>query len=383
MPAGADLLAFYEQLRTHDPVHWHEPSGAWLVTRHADVSALLIDDRLSSRTIGDLLASASSQQRREAAPLIDFFDSWLVLSDGAMHASLRKALAPAMSGAWAATWAKAFDELAASAFVEAARSSAPLLGEPFSMEAFAGRFASAAISAMLGIADDERADVLVWSGELLRYMAEPSFCAQRLARATDALRQLRRYSVDIARSRTRWQGLPTLLSGAAELPEDAFLALFAQLVAGGAAPVARTLTTAGHAVCRGQLPIDDPSQRARLIEEALRFDPPFHLVPRIARDSIRLSGRRLRDGARVLLVLASANRDEAVFDSPDRFLPQREGIAQHLSFGRGRHRCVGPAIARLELDRAVRALTMEGGRRAASEPVSPASRMSVEPPGLL
>lgn len=358
-------------------MRWHEPSGAWLVGSYAEVSALLVDDRLSSRTIGELAGSTSPQQRRDAAPLLEFFDSWLVLSDGATHASLRKAVAPVMSPAWAAMWTEALDELAASAL------SGSMAGS--SADTYAVSFAGAAIGALLGVADDERAQVLGWSGELLRYMAAPDFEPERLEPALAALCQLRRYVVDVARSRTQWRGLPTLLCGAADLPDDAFLALFAQLVAGGADPVARTLATAARAVGALRLPIQDQTQRASLIEEALRFDPPFHLVPRLACADIELPGGRVRAGDRVLLMLASANRDEAVFDEPDRFLLRRARSGPHLSFGRGRHRCIGPAIARLELDCALRAVAPHArpGLSMADPAFSGVAPALIEPPGLL
>ncbi|MFE6860178.1 cytochrome P450 [Nocardia sp. NPDC057668] len=83
-----------------------------------------------------------------------------------------------------------------------------------------------------------------------------------------------------------------------------------------------------------------------VIEESLRFDPPVHLVPRIARAPIPLPGIDLERGDLVILMLAAANRDPAVFADPGRFDPARHD--RHLAFGLGQHFCLGAPLARLE-----------------------------------
>ncbi|MGW2664063.1 cytochrome P450 [Nocardia tengchongensis] len=83
-----------------------------------------------------------------------------------------------------------------------------------------------------------------------------------------------------------------------------------------------------------------------VIEESLRFDPPVQLVPRIARAPIALPGIEIAAGDLVVLLLAAANRDPAVFADPDRFDPARGD--RHLAFGLGQHFCLGAPLARLE-----------------------------------
>ncbi|MCX7619987.1 MAG: cytochrome P450, partial [Acidimicrobiales bacterium] len=62
---------------------------------------------------------------------------------------------------------------------------------------------------------------------------------------------------------------------------------------------------------------------------------------------VTLHGRRMPEGAKVLLLLGSANRDERFWDRPDEFDIGREKL-QHLAFGHGIHVCLGAALARLE-----------------------------------
>lgn len=75
------------------------------------------------------------------------------------------------------------------------------------------------------------------------------------------------------------------------------------------------------------------------VTETLRFDPPVHNTRRVLNDDIMLSRHRLEKGQDLLLVLAAANRDPAVFHEPHRFNPARDNNHQYLSFGAGTHTC--------------------------------------------
>ncbi|KOG44800.1 hypothetical protein ADK38_46185, partial [Streptomyces varsoviensis] len=103
------------------------------------------------------------------------------------------------------------------------------------------------------------------------------------------------------------------------------------------------------AVRRGEIP------HAHAVEEALRHDPPFHFAPRRASADLTVGGREIRRGQRVVLLLASANRDERQFPDGERF-DARRGPVPHLAFGRGGHFCLGAVLARTQITTALRAL---------------------------
>ncbi|HVS10126.1 MAG TPA: cytochrome P450, partial [Planctomycetota bacterium] len=105
------------------------------------------------------------------------------------------------------------------------------------------------------------------------------------------------------------------------------------------------------------------------VEEILRFDGPAQLTFRFAGEDLRLGDRDVECGQSVALVLASANRDPAVFPEPDRLDVERCG-ARHLGFGLGIHFCLGAALARAEARIALSALLRRAPRLAlAGEPV--------------
>lgn len=108
----------------------------------------------------------------------------------------------------------------------------------------------------------------------------------------------------------------------------------------------------------GKVLAEHPDQRKELaadlslvpgaIEELLRYEPPGpHVARYVATEDVQFQGRAVPAGSALLMMLASANRDERHFADPDRFDIHRKP-GGHLTFGRGAHFCVGAPLARLE-----------------------------------
>ena len=82
------------------------------------------------------------------------------------------------------------------------------------------------------------------------------------------------------------------------------------------------------------------------VEESLRLDPPVLFVMRECRRATEIAGERIEVGEQVLVGIASANRDEQVFEDPDAYRLDR-GLPLHISFSGGAHHCIGAGLARL------------------------------------
>ncbi len=91
-----------------------------------------------------------------------------------------------------------------------------------------------------------------------------------------------------------------------------------------------------------------PEQIPKFIEEVVRLEPPFKFHYRSVRQHCELGGMELEPGDRLMLLWASANRDEEVFEDPDSLRLDRRYPKRHMSFGRGAHFCIGATLARLE-----------------------------------
>jgi cytochrome P450 len=102
---------------------------------------------------------------------------------------------------------------------------------------------------------------------------------------------------------------------------------------------------------------DHPDQRAEIvknpgliptaIEELLRYEPPGPSVARYVTKDVEIQGQTVPAGSAILMLVASANRDEQRYPDGEQFNVRREG-PQHITFGRGIHACLGSALARVE-----------------------------------
>lgn len=183
--------------------------------------------------------------------------------------------------------------------------------------------------------------------------------ASQLARSDAAVAQLLDYFTAVVRARRRQPGPDPvsawLTAWRALDPDprvaDEEVALLAYFVAIAALETTATLlSTMVLTLLRQGLwssLTSDPEQVANAVEESLRWDPPIHVVTRVALAGAVLDGVHVPPGHLVHLLVGAANRDPAKFSSPDTFDLHRRGQA-HLSFGGGLHYCLGAPLARLE-----------------------------------
>ncbi|VWX48264.1 cytochrome P450 [Novosphingobium sp. 9U] len=104
---------------------------------------------------------------------------------------------------------------------------------------------------------------------------------------------------------------------------------------------------------------DDNRWLNRFVEELLRWEPPSRGLTRMTTREVELGGTVLPEGAHLLLLWASGNDTDTVFPDPRTFDMTRENVGRHLSFGAGAHRCIGAALARMEIKLAAREIVRQ------------------------
>jgi cytochrome P450 len=225
------------------------------------------------------------------------------------------------------------------------------------VDPFCARLPVAVISEILGVPESDRARVLEF-GEL----AAPSldfgltWTQYRKVAAglmgfddwlADHLSRLRRLPGDDLMSQ-----LIRMSDDGAHLDERELRATAGLVLAAG---FETTVNLLGNGI---RMLLDAPDQLAVLrekpqtwpnaVEEILRVDSPVQLSARVAGTDIDVAGTRVARGEMVVIYLAAANRDPAVFCDPHRFDVERANAGRHLSFSGGRHFCLGAALARAE-----------------------------------
>ncbi|MFE1250983.1 cytochrome P450 [Streptomyces sp. NPDC058735] len=183
--------------------------------------------------------------------------------------------------------------------------------------------------------------------------------ASQLARSDAAMAELRAYFLGLVRERrkrpgddpvSRWIRTWDELEPDQDKADEAvyFLSLFVLLAA--LETTATLLTTMTLLLVEEPGRWDQLTEQPQLVdgfvEETLRYDPPTHVISRIAAQDTVLDDTEVAAGEMVHLIVGAAHRDPARFSSPDSFDPHRN--PGHLAFSWGIHYCLGAPLARLE-----------------------------------
>ncbi len=344
-----DRYEVFARCRAEAPIFWSDAVGAWVLTRHADVK-MALSDEVHFRPLHD-------------GPGASMYGPALLQWEGREHQKkggivarrLRSPRAVATFDAFVkATCERLADDLVSrDGVVDLKREYGmwiPLLviGELLDVEG-AERFrdwysdiAGGGVSSLGNPHLREKAMVAIAG---LRDFLEPIITARREQPGDDLLSDLCTATYDD-------EPLPVsqivattafLLTAGVETTERAMSSLFAHLFA--------------HPDDWRDLR-DHPELVTSTVAESLRFYPPMGGLARQALQDVELHGTRVAAGDKLLVLLASANREEALFDEPDTFRLDRfaddadrqfTNASAILPFGAGRHHCTGAQVARVEL----------------------------------
>ncbi|MFD8979375.1 cytochrome P450 [Streptomyces sp. NPDC059564] len=211
--------------------------------------------------------------------------------------------------------------------------------------------------------------------------------ASQLALSDAATAELRTYFMELVRDRrshpgddpvTRWIRTWDAIEPDQDKADEAvyFLVLFVLLAAlETTATLLSTMTLRlVESPERWDMIADNPGLVAGFVEETLRYDPPTHVISRVASQDSVLGGFEIRRDEMVHLVIGAAHRDPARHKDPDRFDPERS--ADHLAFSGGIHYCLGAPLARLEAQTLLRQLIRRLPRLTLVRPPSMAPRVA-------
>ena len=336
---AGDPFPHYARLRREAPVLWNPGPGCWVASRHAEVMTVSRD--------ADTYCSARGILTREIG--VNYpFPPTMMHTDAPEHTRYRKLVQPGFSPRLMRTL-EARIRLRATDLVARL---APGVAVDFTA-AIAVPFPIAIIAELLGLRDVDDARVLRWSDAAIPGAADLTM--DEIAAAQEDQRTTL-LALTLARRGTDGDDLTTALANGVidgdRLTDDEILMFQNQLIVAGNETTRNMISGGMWALA------NDPAQWSRLrgepalvpaaIEEWLRWTTPVISFMRTATRATELGGVAIAAGEPVLMLYASANRDETVFGpDADRFRIDRNPNP-HVAFGFGPHFCLGAALARLE-----------------------------------
>jgi len=336
-----DPYPVYRRLREEAPVYRNPELDFWALARHADVQAAFRDPVRFSNTQG---VSLEREQVREARVVMSF-----LAMDPPEHGRVRALVNRGFTPRRVRDLEPSIRALAThyiDAFVEK--------GECDFIAEFAGKLPMDVVSEMVGVPASDRDELRAWADLVLhREEGNPNVPPEGMTAAANLLGYFSKHvATNRAKPRDDLTGalIQAELDGDHLADADIVAFLFLMIIAGNETTT-KLLANALYWLGRNpeeRAKVDaDPALVPAWAEETLRYDPSSQLIARTTTCDVEVRGHTIPEGARVGLLIGSANRDELAFEDPDAFDVHRN-TSNSMAFGQGTHFCLGASLARLE-----------------------------------
>ena len=360
---------YYEKMREEHPVYSTEVAGVpiVLVTRYDDVLEIIKDtDTFSSETGGGAAMPVNAE-------LADRIRKLYKEEGGYKRIGTMLTIDPPDQTRYRKLVNKAFTARAVCSLEPTIREISSGLIDSFINEdkvEFVKKFAVPlpvrTIAKALNVPEDRLADFKRWSDDNIAAIGTALSDDQRLVHEKGIIEFQHYFAEQFEKRRENPEDdiLTNLLNARIDKDEDPdlpdepltmeeMLSIISQLVVAGNETTTKTLTEMmrllGENPEQWKMLRDDPERAGKVVEETIRMTTPTQGFWRFAKRDVEVAGTKIAAGTRMVVMFASANRDESVFPNGDTFDPDRDDLFSHLAFGKGAHYCLGASLARLEL----------------------------------
>jgi pimeloyl-[acyl-carrier protein] synthase len=341
--------SFYNTLREHDPVHWDPYMHAWVVTSYPEVVTVMMSysaDRTPRPEYLDRLGLSFMK------PFAEMMMQQMMFMDGANHARLRSICAAAFTPRKVEELRSVIETVAnelIDGFIHA--------GQFDMVIDFANPMPAIVTARLLGVPKEDHQQLHAWVLDIAEVLGNFQHHPDRVQEILRSLEDFKSYvAARVEEQRVAPNGglIDALLNAEANgnrLTTDEVIANTIITLIGGHETTTNLIASGFSTLLRRPESFEMLRARPEIVvsavEELLRFESPVQHTARIAPADMQLGNKTIKKGARVVAVLAAANRDPNRFPDPNR-LDLLRSDNRHLAFGWAAHFCFGAPLARLE-----------------------------------
>lgn len=354
----ANAKDLYYALRHEKGVHFDPKLQAYIISRYEDLNTVLRD--LDSFSLGDAWGTLWSEDFKEIVARDG--GGWFpdaIMTDPPDHTRVRKLVERAFTPHRIKQLEPAITDHAVALLEKIAAR-----GEADGVHDFAAPLTILIVAEQLGIKDVDPDTITRWTQAFTAQIGR-MLTREEMIENAKVVCECQLYLIDAVRQRqaSPSEDLISDLVHARTEGDDQLGLSFDEIVASSRAVLLGGNESINNAIANLLLlltmrpdiaeqlyeSVEDSSYVNTFVEELLRLMPPARATARIATRDVEVSGTLIPEGALVITMFASADDDETVFECPREFDRTRPNLIKHMSFGAGIHRCVGLALARMEV----------------------------------
>jgi cytochrome P450 len=352
-----DPQAVFARLRRESPVYWHDEARFWALSRYQEVRHVFRHPALFSSQTGVFITDRKFARMNPfefggEGPILPADGANILETDPPWHTEYRKAVVrtQTFSRGWAEALLGPLREIVAGVF-DRVPENATINFDDISLE-----IATRVAVEFLGLPREDLDRFMHWTTTFIN--ATDSSQPEDLQRGADVTGAMWNYMSEALASPTEngsgaFNALAEASRRAAAIDRHSLLKFALDLMIAGT--VNNRSSMSGGVIALSEWPeqrellLQKPELMPNAVEEIIRWVTPAPHICRTAVRTVDLQGTTIREGDYVVLLLASANRDETVWADPDRFNVGRPTRPPHMSFGHGIHACLGAPLARAEI----------------------------------
>jgi cytochrome P450 len=345
----ADPFTLYRTLREYDPVHFDPYMHAWVVTSYPEVISVVTNyssDRTPPMDHLDRLGLSFMK------PFAEMMRQQMLFMDGPMHSRLRDICSVAFSPRKVQELRRVIQSIADELIDKViARGRMDMIAD------FAAPLPAIMTAKLMGVPMEDHWQIGAWVNDIAEVHGNFQHHPDRVAEVIQSLQDMKSYVADRMkelRKRPNNGLIYSLMTAEVDgqrLTDEEVIATTIVTIIGGHETTTNLIASGFLTLLRDPDSFEQLRSRpeivASAVEELLRYESPVQHTARIAPADMELGGKTIRKGAKVVAVLAAANRDPSRFPDPD-YLDLLRRDNRHVAFGWAAHFCFGAPLARME-----------------------------------